>query len=91
VASSRLRAIENGRWVLQVAPTGFTAVVDDHGEVLDRSSVSEAVVIQATVQLREGETIYTQVGNLPAAVLAIALIALGWAIERRPRRRATAR
>ena len=26
VASSRLRAVENGRWVVQAAPTGFTAV-----------------------------------------------------------------
>ena len=33
VASSRLRAIESGRWVLQVAPTGFTAVVDADGDV----------------------------------------------------------
>ena len=28
VASSRLRAIETGRWVVQAAPTGFTAIVD---------------------------------------------------------------
>ena len=35
VASSRLRAIETGRWVLQVAPTGFSAIVDADGEVVD--------------------------------------------------------
>ena len=32
VASSRLRAVENGRWVVQAAPTGFTAVIDADGE-----------------------------------------------------------
>ena len=42
VASSRLRAIETGRWVLQVAPTGFTAVVDDHGDVLERTAIERA-------------------------------------------------
>ena len=31
VASSQLRAIETGRWVLQAAPTGFSAVVDPDG------------------------------------------------------------
>ncbi len=34
VASSRLRAVENGRWVVQAAPTGFTAVIDADGDVL---------------------------------------------------------
>jgi apolipoprotein N-acyltransferase len=44
VASSRLRAIETGRWVLQAAPTGFTAVIDADGDVLMRSGVSERTV-----------------------------------------------
>jgi apolipoprotein N-acyltransferase len=86
VASSRLRAIETGRWVLQVAPTGFTAVVDDHGRVLDRSAVSERRVIQRTVHLREGLTIYARVGNAPALLLSLLLIAVGWLWERRIRR-----
>jgi len=85
VASSRLRAIENGRWVLQVAPTGFSAVVDDHGRVVERSSVSERRVIQREVELREGLTIYTRVGNAPALVLALVLLAAGWWWERRER------
>ncbi len=32
VASSRLRAIETGRWTLQAAPTGFSAIIDPDGE-----------------------------------------------------------
>jgi len=83
VASSRMRAIESGRWVAQVAPTGFSAVVDHRGEVVERSAVSEQRVIQRDVQLREGLTIYTRWGNAPALLLALALIALGWATQRR--------
>jgi apolipoprotein N-acyltransferase len=81
VASSRMRAIESGRWVAQVAPTGFTAVIDEHGNVLDRSSIGEQVVIQRPLELREGLTIYTRLGNLVAVALALVLIAGGWAIE----------
>jgi apolipoprotein N-acyltransferase len=81
VASSRMRAIETGRWVGQVAPTGFTAVVDDRGNVLERTAVSERAVIQREMELREGLTIYTRWGNGPALVLALALIAGGWSIE----------
>jgi apolipoprotein N-acyltransferase len=70
VASSRLRAIESGRWVLQVAPTGFSAVVDDHGRVLARTAVSERRVLQQRVRLREGLTWFATVGLAPALGLA---------------------
>jgi apolipoprotein N-acyltransferase len=87
VASSRLRALETGRWVLQVAPTGFTAVVDDHGKVLERSGIGERDVIQRRVRLREGLTPYTHLGNAPA--LGLAAMCLAWARvwQRRIRRR----
>ena len=40
-----------------------------HGRVLKRTAVSEQRVIQRRVQLREGLTIYTRVGNAPALAL----------------------
>jgi apolipoprotein N-acyltransferase len=83
VASSRMRAIETGRWVAQVAPTGFSAVIDEHGTVLERSAVGEERVIQREVELREGLTLYARWGNAPGLALALICIALGWAIELR--------
>jgi apolipoprotein N-acyltransferase len=73
VASSRLRAIENGRWVVQAAPTGFTAVVDSDGNVRQRTAVSERKVIYDTVELRDGHTWYTDLGDgiFIAALLAV--------------------
>jgi apolipoprotein N-acyltransferase len=87
VASSRMRAIETGRWVLQVAPTGFSAIIDDEGRVLERSAVSERRVLQGTVELREGLTPYTRLGNGPGLLLAALCVASGWAIELRRRSR----
>jgi apolipoprotein N-acyltransferase len=86
VATSRMRAIENDRWVLQVAPTGFTAIVGPDGTVHERSAISERAVLQATVGLREGTTLYTRVGLLPAWIVAIASLALGWGAAWRSRR-----
>ena len=83
VASSRMRAIETGRWVLQIAPTGFTAVVDPDGEVLQRTSVSERAILYDTVGLRDGRTIYVRFGDLAAFVLAGLLLAAGWLIRSR--------
>jgi apolipoprotein N-acyltransferase len=89
VASSRLRAVESGRWVVQVAPTGFSAFVDPDGTVIDRTGVSEQAVISHTVTLREGSTWYTTLGNAPFLMAAIAVTVLSIVAARRLRVRAT--
>ncbi|HSL58283.1 MAG TPA: apolipoprotein N-acyltransferase, partial [Acidimicrobiales bacterium] len=83
VASSRLRALETGRWVLQAAPTGLSAIVTPEGEVVARSAVSEARVLQATIEQRTGQTWATRLGDRPALVVALALVGAGWALDRR--------
>jgi apolipoprotein N-acyltransferase len=84
IASSRLRAMEEGRWVVQVAPTGFSAFVTPTGHVLDRTGVSAAAVRVHTVQLRTGRTIYSRVGDLPVVALAALALAVA-AFLARPR------
>lgn len=89
VASSRLRAIETGRWVAQAAPTGFSAFVSPAGEVFDRTSVSEQAVIRREVPLREGRTWYVRLGDEPW-IVAVALVLLAaWAAGTLPARRRT--
>ena len=88
VSSSRLRAIETGRWVVQSSPTGFSAFVSDTGTVHQRSRVSEPRVEQREVPLRSGRTLYLRWGPWPPVVLAVVLIALAWILPRalaRPR------
>lgn len=77
VASSRMRAIESGRWVLQVAPTGFSAVIEPDGTVDQRTAVSEQAVLQATVSTREGTTLYTRYGLLFGVLGAVVSLVLG--------------
>ena len=87
VASSRLRAIETGRWVLQASPTGFSAVVDPSGKVLERTGVSEQAVIFAEVELRSGMTWAARAGPLPMLLLAAAAVVTAWALILRERRK----
>lgn len=88
VASTRLRAIETGRWAVQVSPTGFSAFVSPSGEVFQRSSqVLPRVEVREGVPLRDGLTWYVRWGDLPARVLAVALVAAGWVLDRRWRNR----
>lgn len=78
VASSQLRAIETGRWVLQAAPTGFSAIVTPAGRVEQRSSISEQRVLQQAVFLRSGDTIATRIGPMPIALLSPVLLGIAW-------------
>jgi len=75
VASSKLRAIETGRWIVQVSPTGFSAFIDPEGHVHQRTGVSEQKVISGHVAIRGGKTIYVALGDKPWVVL-IALVFL---------------
>ena len=83
VASSQLRAREQSRWLAQVSPTGFSEFVSPDGEVSQRSRISEEAVIDHTISLRSGRTIYSFLGNRPyiAALLVFLLLLL----RRRPR------
>ena len=74
IASSRLRAIENGRWLVQVSPTGFSAFISPTGEVFDRTGVSQQRVLERTISLRSGRTLYSNLGDLPFIVLMVAVL-----------------
>jgi apolipoprotein N-acyltransferase len=86
VASSRLRAIETGRWVVQASPTGFSAFVSPSGEVLDRTGVSERAVIVRDVELRRGSTWYVSLGDRVFILLVGATLAGAWWMALRSRR-----
>jgi apolipoprotein N-acyltransferase len=84
IASSRLRAVETGRWLVQVSPTGFSAFVSPNGEVFDRTAVSEQRVVIRDVPQRTGSTLYSQLGDQPIIILLTALVAsLLWVARRR--------
>jgi apolipoprotein N-acyltransferase len=87
VASSRLRAREQGRWVVQISPTGFSAFVSPSGTVLQRTKVSEEAVIEHTFPVRTGRTPYSRLGN----GVYIALLVLGLSLLARQRARAIPR
>jgi apolipoprotein N-acyltransferase len=83
VASSKLRAVETGRWVIQVAPTGFSATVDPSGNVLERSDISEQIVLYSAPMRRSGTTVYTRIGDAPFAIAALLLVIIPMMLTRR--------
>lgn len=83
LASSRIRAIESARNVIQAAPTGFSGFVNDDGDVVSRTRIGEASVIVSDVPLRAGRTWYSRLGDGP--MILVMLVAFGYLFSRRSR------
>jgi apolipoprotein N-acyltransferase len=91
LAMSRLRAVESGRTVLQVATSGLSAVIGPDGNVREHSgALFTPARLVASVPLRTGTTLATRLGAIPEYVLAaLALGAIGWSARPLRRRRQT--
>jgi apolipoprotein N-acyltransferase len=78
IAASEVQAVEQGRDLIQAAPTGFSAAVDHRGRLLSRSTLGKQQVIFATLDRRTGETLFVRYGDDPILVLAGVALLGGW-------------
>jgi len=60
-----VRGVEEGLPVIRVANTGFSAVSDPMGRVLQKLSLGERDVIDTALPIGATKTLYSRVGNLP--------------------------
>ena len=74
VAAARLRSLETGRWVVQAAPTGYSAVIDQRGQVRAQGGLGGAEVLHSDVDLRTGDTWYVRTGSTPWVAAAVLLL-----------------
>ncbi|HYX69671.1 MAG TPA: apolipoprotein N-acyltransferase, partial [Terriglobales bacterium] len=82
---ARMRAIENGRWVLRDTNSGITASIDPLGRVVDRAPSGVAASLDAPYSLIQETTFYTRHGDwFPWLCAIISLLAL---VARLPLRR----
>jgi apolipoprotein N-acyltransferase len=90
LAADRVQAVQEGRDLVQAAPTGYSTFVTNRGVVRHRSALSRRQVLVAPVPLRRGATLYERFGDLPMLVLAALALLAGWAGDRprRPQRHA---
>jgi len=87
IAAAEVQAVEQGRDLLQASPTGFNAVVDHRGQLLNRSTLGKQQVILATLDRRTGETLYVRYGDDPILVLAGAALLGSWVLAAQADRR----
>jgi apolipoprotein N-acyltransferase len=85
VAAAQLRAWETGRDVVQAAPTGYSALIDHDGRVRARSTLGRQQVLTGTVALRDGQTVFLRLGDMPFVALAILALLAPLGRRKQPR------
>jgi apolipoprotein N-acyltransferase len=77
-----LRAVEQGRYLVRAANTGFTGAVDPYGRVITKTQLFETTAVTVDVRLLSGRTIYGLTGDV-IAYLALLVSAVVLLIGRR--------
>lgn len=73
---ARMRALENGRYLLRSTNTGITALVDHKGQVVERLPQFEYGVLKAKAQIMTGNTPFNILGSWPLLIFAFLVLAL---------------
>ncbi len=89
LAAATVQAVEQGRDLLQAAPTGFSSAITNRGVVERRSTLGARQVVFATLARRDGTTLYVRDGDLPVVLVAGAALLAGWLLAARRRRSIT--
>lgn len=83
---SRLRAVENARWVVHSAVSGISAFIDPTGKVIGETQLFRPTITRAVIRTSTAETIYTRLGDwVPWSSL---VLCLGLLLVPKGRRRA---
>ena len=76
---ARMRAIEQGRYLVRSANTGISGVVDPYGRVIIQSALFEEAVLVNEARLLTGVTFYGRIGDVPAYLgLLVSAFGLAW-------------
>jgi apolipoprotein N-acyltransferase len=83
---ARFRAIESGTYLVRAATTGFTAVLDPCGRVVQEAPLFHRTLLVADVARLPRPTLYTRLGDVVAWACALAILGLlvAWRRQRPP-------
>lgn len=71
---ARMRALENGRYLLRATNNGITAIIDPDGDVVDRLPQFETGVLTGSIHAMSGTTPFGLWTNWPLLVALLAIV-----------------
>ena len=72
---ARIRALENGRYMVRATNNGVTAIINQKGAIEQSIPQFEQASLEGEVRIFEGETPFTRFGSVPTQILCVFIIA----------------
>lgn len=76
VELSRMRAVENGRWVVHAAVSGISAFVDPSGAVVAQAGLFRPATLRSTIRSSDTHTWYVRLGDWVPRLSALFVLGL---------------
>ena len=74
---ARIRALENGRYMVRATNNGVTAIINAKGQIEEQIPQFSQGILEGTVRIYEGETPFSRFGSLPIQILCILTLIIG--------------
>ena len=82
---ARMRALENGKFLLRATNNGISAIIDDRGREVARLPQFEAGVLTGEISAKSGSTPFARYRNVPLLTLLIVVAVVVVALSRSSR------
>ena len=77
LSMSRCRAVEQNRYLVQAANTGISAIIDNRGRIVSRSSLLEREIVTGDIFLIGGSCFYTVFGRYLLGGIVVGVLLFG--------------
>jgi len=71
---AQMRAAENSRYMIRATNNGISAIIDEQGQILDKTEQFVETVLESKFQVRSGRTPFSYTGSYPLFLLCFAYI-----------------
>ena len=75
---ARMRAIETGRYMARATNTGISAIINEKGRIIGKTTQFKPDAVATKISLFRGNTPYALTGDIPVALLSLLLLLLVW-------------
>ena len=73
---SRIRAVENNKWMVSVSTTGVSAIIDNNGKIRQITEQNEPSFVSGKVLLNSKESVASKLGNWSSLISILLAFAL---------------
>ena len=71
---SRIRAVENNKWVVSISTTGVSAIIDNEGSVRQITKQNESSFVSGAILLSSNDSLSNNLGNWSALISVFAAL-----------------